>query len=477
MSSTLYISTIMERIKTFFRKYKSSLETKIELKNIISKNWKNLNHLCIYFEKNHYRVKKLENSFSFHRMERKKYDGSSVWEMKWEYNDIYFPVSIIMKVSFDTFKNYEIKIYKEFTKEFILTNKTPHLLFYIKSEKTISLNKKYYCFLELLKSNISSYLNTLPPTSLNTLPKDFSYIIMEYANGGSLGDYIRDNIKRDNLAENIEIFLFQLKFTLYIIYLTYPKFRHNDLSCENILLSYSSNHQEGFYLYKINENIYKIKNIGYQIRLYDFDQSDLNENSISNKGAENKKTKNDIEYFYSNIEDILKKSLLLFDIENFINILRDTVNISSQNNRTEIQIKKDNINNYINYKNLNINSLENLYKKYQSCSVSKENLIYQIVVHILNKVSFHRDHYIESKEKNSFKINIEKLSKDLRNLLKKNKEIFDTIIKNNFKDFKRNDSNSNGFHDFFFQKFYNKYIITNEVLEEDKIIDKYNFYE
>ena len=57
MSSTLYISNIIDRIRTFFRKYKSSLETKIELKNIISKNWKNLNHLCIYFEKNHYRVK------------------------------------------------------------------------------------------------------------------------------------------------------------------------------------------------------------------------------------------------------------------------------------------------------------------------------------------------------------------------------------------------------------------------------------
>ena len=475
MSSTLYISNIIDRIRIFVRKYKSSLETKIELKNIISKNWKNLNHLCIYFEKNHYRVKKLENSFSFDRIERKKYDGSSVWEMKWEYNDNSHPVTIIMKVSFNTSKNYEIKIYKEFTKEFILTNKTPHLLFYIKSEKSIFLNKKYYCFLELLKSNISSYVNTLPQTLLKTLPTDFSYIIMEYANGGSLGDYIRKNIKQDSLIENIKIFLFQLLFTLYIIYLRYPRFRHNDLSCENILLSDSSDHYEGFYLYKINENIYKIKNIGYQIRLYDFDQSDLDENSISEKGLENRK-ENDIEYLYSNIKDILKESLLLFDIKNFINILTEIVNISFQNNSTEIQIKKDNINNYISYKNLNINSLKELYKKYQSCSLTKENLIYQIIVHILHKVSFQRDHYIESKEKNSFQINIEKLFIDLRILLEKNEKIFNTIIKNNFKDF-RNDSNSNGFNHFFFQKFYGKYIITNEDIEEDKIIDKYNFYE
>ena len=55
---------------------------------------------------------------------------SSIWKMKWEYNNSSL-IIVIMKISFDTFKNYEIKIYKEFTNKLILINKIPHLLFYI----------------------------------------------------------------------------------------------------------------------------------------------------------------------------------------------------------------------------------------------------------------------------------------------------------------------------------------------------------
>ena len=81
---------------------------------------------------------------------------------------------------------------------------------------------------------------------------------------------------------------------------------------------------------------------------------------------------------------------------------------------------------------------------------------------------------IEQKGYEYESINIEE-DNNIEILLEKNKEIFNTIIKNNFKDFRRNDSNSNGFHEFFFQKFYGNYIIRNEDIEEDKIIDKYNF--
>lgn len=55
---------------------------------------------------------------------------SSIWKMKWEYNNSSL-IIVIMKVSFDTSKNYEIEIYKEFTNKLILINKIPHLLFYI----------------------------------------------------------------------------------------------------------------------------------------------------------------------------------------------------------------------------------------------------------------------------------------------------------------------------------------------------------
>lgn len=481
MSPVLDISIIINNIKTFFRKDKSNIDSKIELKNIISKNWKNLNHLCIYFDKTHYKKKKSEESFSFERIERQKFDGSSVWKMYWNNNDD-SQVIVIMKVSFNTIKetnkNYEIEIYKEFTNKFILTNKTPHLLFYIKSEKSIFMDKKYYCFLELLRTYIYNYTRKLPESIFNSLEKKFSYIVMEYVDSGSLKDYIINNINNyDILVNSIKIFFFQIIFTFYIIHSEYPQFKHNDLSCENILLSKCSNNMNNYYLYKIKDKIYKIKNIGYQIHLYDFDQSDLTENLTSKKVILNNKNSDDINYLCNNIKTLFKE-LLINDIVKYIEIIKT---IKTLENFVTINTNNIGSDKFIDYHKFDIDYFKQFYEKNKQCSSITQNLIYNVLKKIIKKLSLEKEEesYIEENPtEKTITINIELLLKYLNDLLKKNKENFNTIKDFLHEVYKKITNNKNENEIYNYNEVFNNFCSENikrTENENENIIDKYNF--
>ena len=79
-------------------------------------------------------------------------------------------------------------------------------------------------------------------------------------------------------ATNINIFFkvitFQVAFALHNIYKKYPTFRHNDLKVDNVLLEYNdSNHT-----YECSDSlnkIFKIKNIGLQVKFCDFGFSNI----------------------------------------------------------------------------------------------------------------------------------------------------------------------------------------------------------
>ena len=65
---------------------------------------------------------------------------------------------------------------------------------------------------------------------------------------------------------------FQLLSVLAIIQTKYPGFRHNDLKANNILIHkipISKNNNK--FKYKINNQVYIAPNIGFQIKLWDFD--------------------------------------------------------------------------------------------------------------------------------------------------------------------------------------------------------------
>ena len=96
-----------------------------------------------------------------------------------------------------------------------------------------------------------------------------SILISEWANEGDLLDYIRKNYKSMDL-KFWTVILFQIISVLAIIQAKYPGFRHNDLKGNNILLQRIEPSKK-YFLYKINDQHYLLPNIGFQIKLWDFD--------------------------------------------------------------------------------------------------------------------------------------------------------------------------------------------------------------
>lgn len=96
-----------------------------------------------------------------------------------------------------------------------------------------------------------------------------SVLISEWANSGDLNDYVKKNYKKFTLRTWKTIF-FQLLSVLAIIQTEYPSFRHNDLKANNILVHETSQSTK-CYKYIINGQEYVIPNIGFDIKLWDFD--------------------------------------------------------------------------------------------------------------------------------------------------------------------------------------------------------------
>jgi len=152
--------------------------------------------------------------------------------------------------------------------EFVITGQTPHIVLpigsfntnispFVKLAKTFSESKKFEQFLEKYEKN--EYFD------------EVSVLISEWANGGDLLDYIKENYKSLKLKEWRVIF-FQILSVLAVIQKKYPAFRHNDLKPNNILVQVSEvNNKTLKFRYVINGHEYYVPNIGVQVKLWDFD--------------------------------------------------------------------------------------------------------------------------------------------------------------------------------------------------------------
>jgi len=96
-----------------------------------------------------------------------------------------------------------------------------------------------------------------------------SILISEWANKGDLLDFIRNNYKKFEPKHWKAIF-FQILSVLAVIQSKYPSFRHNDLKANNILVTKISRTTQTI-KYKVQYTNYRVPNIGYQIKLWDFD--------------------------------------------------------------------------------------------------------------------------------------------------------------------------------------------------------------
>lgn len=152
---------------------------------------------------------------------------------------------------------------------FIVKGCTPHITlpigtFYTSIEPFTNLiennfvksnNKKYQEFVE--KYQKGGYYDTV------------SILISEWANRGDLLDFIRKNYKEFTTL-HWKVIFFQIISVLAVIQSKFPSFRHNDMKANNILIHKVQ--QRGVTCsYKVCHKQYYVPNIGYRVKLWDFD--------------------------------------------------------------------------------------------------------------------------------------------------------------------------------------------------------------
>ena len=154
--------------------------------------------------------------------------------------------------------------------QFVKNKQTPHIVLPITTFNTgiktfVNLkgdfvdNKKYDQFVKKYKKG--EYYDKV------------SVLVSEWANSGDLLDFLKKNYQSLTLKD-WRIIIFQILSVLAIIHAKYPNFRHNDMKANNILIHKIGKNKVtkyNKYQYKINGQVYVVPNIGYQIKLWDFD--------------------------------------------------------------------------------------------------------------------------------------------------------------------------------------------------------------
>jgi len=152
---------------------------------------------------------------------------------------------------------------------FVVNKQTPHLVIpfgtfntsidnfvnLVKTDKIDEKNDRYKEFIERYKGG--EFSSTV------------SILISEWANRGDLLDFLRNHYK-SLTPLHWKALIFQLISTLAIIQSKYPSFRHNDMKANNILI-HKINVSKDYHKYTILRNKYRVPNIGYHIKLWDFD--------------------------------------------------------------------------------------------------------------------------------------------------------------------------------------------------------------
>jgi serine/threonine protein kinase len=170
-------------------------------------------------------------------------------------------------------ENAELHILKVLS-QFVITNQTPHIVLPL-----ATFNSYIEPFIGLKTNNIVSnkkYDNFVDKYNKNELHETVSILMSEWANGGDLLEHLRNDLQNIDLKE-WRVMLFQILSVLAVIQKKYPGFRHNDMKANNILLQKIDDEVQGnFFRYQIGNAEFFVPNIGYQIKLWDFDFACIN---------------------------------------------------------------------------------------------------------------------------------------------------------------------------------------------------------
>lgn len=192
---------------------------------------------------------------------------------------------------------------------FVVNNQTPHLVLPIGI-----FNTSIKPFLSLGKNGIienKKYNTFIKRYRKGDLHEMVSVLISEWADGGDLLEYIRENHKKMDL-QLWRVIFFQILSALAVIQTKYPGFRHNDLKANNVLIQkIESRNKNNKFKYKINGNVYVIPNIGFQIKIWDFDFACI-ENIVENTKVNAK---------WTNKINISSKKNQYYDVHYFFNTL------------------------------------------------------------------------------------------------------------------------------------------------------------
>ena len=162
---------------------------------------------------------------------------------------------------------------------------------------------------ELGYDGYDKYKNFCQRYADNEFENVVSVTIYEWCDGDNFLDYVRKNYKNMTLKQWTVIF-FQLLFTLATIQLKYPAFRHNSLKANDILLKTNIGSPTN-YEYVMDNKLYTVPNIGFQIKISDFDfaciDGVINNNKVNSDwcgklNISNKENKYyDIHYFFNTL--------------------------------------------------------------------------------------------------------------------------------------------------------------------------------
>lgn len=150
---------------------------------------------------------------------------------------------------------------------FVIKNHTPHIVLPI-----TTFNSDIKTFINLSKAQkvkSKHYDKFVKKYKKNIFNDEVSILLSEWADGGDLLEYLRENFTTLSVKKWRVIF-FQIISTIAVIQYKYPGFRHNDLKLNNILIQLMEQNDEAF-IYSINDKAYHVPNIGIRCKIWDFD--------------------------------------------------------------------------------------------------------------------------------------------------------------------------------------------------------------
>lgn len=201
----------------------------------------------------------------------------------------------------------EIGIYQQLTKNIINRNISNHIVKYIgiyncnNAKKLFNkCPKSYNEFLKLAdeqKSNLcKNYFRNYP----NTIIDDkYKVIEIEFCNYSCI-EFIKDISKLSvyDMEQYLDIFFFQIIYTIVMIQTIYPYFLHNDLFMRNILGNKEKDNGK-FYTYQYNKKTYYVPRKLFFPKINDFGRTNLN-----NKLKIHKLVKSEYKDMYNLIYDV-----------------------------------------------------------------------------------------------------------------------------------------------------------------------------